>query len=81
MFWLISSIWPPLATKASTPARETGKPDGCATFLKVDTVPLRSVHTLYYADGSGTSQLPAGTSPWSRLSSMKAGKSASQTRT
>ena len=34
-------------------SKGAGKPDGCATFLKLATMPLHSVRTLHYADGSG----------------------------
>ena len=34
--------------------KESGKPDGCATFIRRSALTLRRVHHLRYTDGSGT---------------------------
>lgn len=54
VFWLIEQRLTADGYEGKYASKGGGKPDGCATFLKVATVPLRAVHTLYYADGSGT---------------------------
>ncbi len=32
---------------------KTARPDGCATFVRIATLPVQSVYSLHYADGTG----------------------------
>jgi mRNA deadenylase 3'-5' endonuclease subunit Ccr4 len=34
-------------------AQKTARPDGCASFVRLATLPLHAVRTLHYADGQG----------------------------
>jgi len=54
VFWLIDERLTAAGYEGKYVRKSGGKPDGCATFLKVDTVALWAVQTLYYADVSGT---------------------------
>lgn len=54
VFWLIEQRLTADGYEGKYASKGAGKPDGCATFFKVDTVAFRAVQTLYYADGSGT---------------------------
>ena len=54
VFWLVEERLASAGYESKYASKGAGKPDGCATFLKVATVALRPVHTLYYADGSGS---------------------------
>lgn len=54
VFWLIEERLTAAGYEGKYAGKGGGKPDGCATFLKVDAVALRTVRTLSYADGSGT---------------------------
>jgi len=53
LFWLIEQRLAVAGYEGKYASKGGGKPDGCATFLKLDTVTLATVQTLYYADGSG----------------------------
>lgn len=54
VFWLIDERLTAAGYEGKYVSKGGRKPDGCASFLKVDTVALCAVHTIYYADGSGT---------------------------